>query len=55
MKYKEQTDKGRIQDSMAKQGAVEEKVTEILSKDSNNYYTCPNCNGRFKPPEITGH
>ncbi len=34
---------------------AQRKVPETLLKDSNNYYTCPNCNKQFKPQGITGH
>jgi uncharacterized protein with PIN domain len=55
MTYKVQADKTRSQESKVKRGMVQEKVTEILIKDSHNYYTCPNCNRLFKPQGITGH
>jgi hypothetical protein len=53
-KYKEHAEK-RSQELMASHGIVQRKVTEILVKDSHNYYTCPNCNKQFKPQGITGH
>jgi isochorismate hydrolase len=53
--YKERADKRRSEESTAESGFVQEKVTEILIKDLNNYYTCANSNRRFKPQEITGH
>jgi uncharacterized C2H2 Zn-finger protein len=54
-KYKEHADERRSQESKLKRGVVRQKVTEILVKDSSNYYKCPTCNKRFKPQEITGH
>ena len=55
MHYKECADKRRSEGSAAELGVVQEKVTEILIYDSNNYYTCSTCNRRFKPQDITVH
>jgi len=44
-----------LQESRANHGIVQRKVTEILVKDSHNYYTCPNCNKQFKLQGIIGH
>jgi len=44
MDYKERVDKRKSQESTAESEFVQEKVTEILIKDSYNYYTCSNCN-----------
>jgi hypothetical protein len=54
-KYKEHADNRRVQESKAKRGIVQQKVTAILVKGSNGYYICPNCDRRFKPQGITGH
>jgi hypothetical protein len=54
-KYKEHADNRRVQESKAKRGIVQQKVTAILVKGPNGYYTCPNCDRRFKPQGITGH
>ncbi len=55
MDYKEHAHKRRSEESDAKRGIIRRKVTEILNKDINNYYTCPNCGRCFKPQGITGH
>jgi hypothetical protein len=53
--YKEKADKRRSDEKKAAQRKAPRKVTEVLVKDENNLYTCPNCKKKFKPQGVTRH
>jgi hypothetical protein len=53
--YKDKADRRRADEKKSDQGKAPRKVIEVLVKDYNNKYTCPNCNKQFQPQGITGH
>ncbi|CAF1427901.1 unnamed protein product [Didymodactylos carnosus] len=53
--YKDKADERRAIQTQIGQGNPPKKVIEVLVKNMNGLYTCPNCNRAFKPQEITGH
>ena len=54
-KYKEEAAKRRSDEVKTSHGRLPRKVTEVIKKETNNNYKCPNCHKHFKPQGITGH
>jgi hypothetical protein len=47
--------KRRGKELAAFHGVVQQKATEVLTKNNNNQYKCPGCGKYFKPQGITNH
>lgn len=53
--YKISAETRRAEETAKASGKGARKITEVLMKNVNNTYACPNCQRTFKAQGITGH